>query len=53
MLHGPPCVYTCAHCHQMITQQRPKGPQGVGCRPLEMHRTLPLRCSMQPALRLH
>ena len=26
MLHGSPSVYTYSHCHQMITQQRPKGP---------------------------
>ena len=29
MLHGPPWVYSHSHCHQMITQQRPKGPGGV------------------------
>ena len=28
MLHGSPQLYTYSHCHQMITQQLPKGPQG-------------------------
>ena len=28
MLHGSPWVYMYSHCHQMITQERPKGSQG-------------------------
>ena len=28
MLHGSPWLYMYSHCHQMITQQRPKGPWG-------------------------
>jgi hypothetical protein len=27
VLHGSPWVYTYSHCHQMITQQQPKGPR--------------------------
>ena len=29
MLHGSPWVYTYCYCHQMITQQRLKGPWGL------------------------
>ena len=29
MLHGSPLHYTYSHCHQMISQQQPKGPQGL------------------------
>ena len=29
MLHGSPGVYTHSRCHQMITQQQPKGPRGL------------------------
>ena len=28
MLHGSPWIYTHSHCHQLITQQQPKGPRG-------------------------
>ena len=27
--HGFPWVFSHTHCHQMITQQRPKGPEGL------------------------
>ena len=29
MLHGSTWVYTYSQCHQMITQEWPKGPQGL------------------------
>ena len=29
VLHSSPWVYTHSHCHQMIIQQRPKGPRGL------------------------
>ena len=28
VLYGSPWLYTYFHCHQMITQQQPKGRQG-------------------------
>ena len=29
VLHGSPWLYTYSHCHQMITQKRPKHPWGL------------------------
>ena len=36
MLHGFRLVYMYYHCYQMITQPRPKAPQGCGW-PLSTH----------------
>ena len=42
VLHGSPWLYMSSHCHQMITQRQPNGPQGL------LRVTLKSRISSQP-----